>query len=261
MQESSDTVPRPLQYCGADSRWGDAPEPRGMAVLSPAMIDALRELGAAGERPDLLEAVACCLRLGEPVLLSVEVEGWVWPITLEPRAGLYRAPLDWSMAPPAGLRHARLLACEPPSSEVSRAGRTGPADLPPCHYPLEGLLWTLALLGPCTGLLRSLSGARRFRAAPPGPYALSAPLSGALGSALVRLGRGIAGFEEICRWPGMDPDRATRLLNGLQLGHRLLAVEGPLEGHLEADSAWSDTRPAPWTAPPAARWRRRSTAN
>lgn len=251
MDDPGDTVPRPLFDSGPDTDWGNPSAPRTMEVLSPTMIDALRRLAPAeGEAPDLLEVVACCLRLREPLLLSVVVDGWVWPLTLYPGAWLYRAPVDWRKAPPAGLWSARLLACEPPAVDAPKPGPGGAVGrsrpLPPCHYPLGGLLWSLALLGPSQRLLGALAGQESFRAIDSGRDPGGSDPTGALGSVVARLLAAPAGIAEISRWPGMDPMRAARLLNGLYLQGRLVAEDGPLDPDGEYPSAWSDTVPSRW---------------
>ncbi len=242
-----DTAPRPLDPQAEDTGWGELGEPGTMAVLSDAMIEALRALGVGHAPPELLETVACGLRLHEPMLLSIAVDGWVWPISLYPPQGLYRAPVDWLRAPPAGLWDARLVACEPPPAAAPREGCGG---LPPCHYPLGGLLWSLALLGPRNGLLHALAGCEGFRVMPPARPSVMPGLPGALGSAVARLRAGPAGFEAMCRWPGLDATRAARLLNGLYLEGSLVTEHGPLEVG-DDESAWSHTLPSHW--PPLAR--------
>ncbi len=246
MDHSGDTIPRPLDECGPDTDWGELQAPRSTLVLSTAMVDELRRLEPEdGTSPDLLEVVACCLRLRESALLTIAVDGWVWPVTLYPRLRLYRAPVDWLRAPPSGLWAARLAGCEPPPFEppASHPPRRT-AALPPCHYPLAGLLWTLALLGPRNALLGALAAGERFRALERGPEA-AARLPGALGSAVARLRAAPAAFETICRWPGLDALRAARLLNGLYLDGRLVTEEGPIDRSAQ-ESAWSHTQPSRW---------------
>lgn len=255
MDGSGDTVPRPLDACGPDTEWGELGTARSMAVLSPVMIEALRQLAGGTTRPDLLETVACCLRLHDPLLLSIEIDGWVWPVTLHPRQGVYRAPVDWLRAPPAGLCHARLLACEPPPVEPPLLATQRRPALPPCYYPLSGLLWSLALLGPRNGLLGGLVHGERFRALALERESAMPRLPGALGSAVARLLDAPAAFATICRWPGLDALRAARLLNGLYLEGRLVTEQGPLD-RSEDESAWSDTVPSRWPPFSAARTRR-----
>lgn len=248
MDGSSDTVPRPLEECGPDTDWGELRELRTMAVLSPSMVEELHHLEPPdGDAPDLLEVVACCLRLRESMLLTIAVDGWVWPITLHPRLHLYRAPVDWLLAPPSGLWGARLVTCEPPPHDPPVLSPQRRRVLPPCHYPISGLLWTLALLGPRNGLLGELSRGERFRALERGGDSVMPRLPGALGSAMARLLEGPAAFETICRWPGLDAARGARLLNGLYLEGRLVTEDGPLDRG-DDDSAWSLTLPSSWPA-------------
>lgn len=246
MDGADDTVPRPLGGFGrgTDSGWSDLGVPGSLSVLSSAMLDELRRLEVHGQGADLLEVVDCCRHLNEPMLLSIAVDGWVWPVSLHPGLGLYRAPIDWSKAPPAGLRRARLLDCEPASFLPPRRFTSG-RIMPPCHYALDGLIWTLALLGPRNRLLGALAGSERFRAIESGRASVDSRLAGALGSAIARLGGASASFAEICRWPGLDPQRAARLLNGLYLDGRLMQVQAPPDQR-DGDSAWSDTVPSRW---------------
>jgi len=160
---------------------------------------------------------------------------------------MYRAPVDWREAPPAGLWTARLLACEPPAVDAPAVGRAGRArQFPPCHYPLGGLLWSLALLGPRQGLLGALVGQEMFRVIETERGPDAARPTGALGSVVARLLAAPATLADIARWPGMAPMRAARLLNGLYLQGRLVADDGPLNPDDEHPSAWSDTVPSRW---------------
>lgn len=257
MDGADDTVPWPLQERHANSGWSDSlMDAHAASVLSPDMLDALRRLGTDGGS-ELLEVVALCLRLKEPMLLTIAVGGWAWPITLYPEHGLYRAPIDWSRAPPQGLARAQLLDCEPallaPPRLASRQRTT-----PPNHYPLARLTWTLALLGPRTTPLRTLAHTERFRtttrttppATPPAATRDATEpgwrLPGALGSAVARLAGSSASLGEVARWPGLDRARASRLLNGLFLDERLILIDAPAQ-HRDTASAWSDTvsDPAP----------------
>ncbi len=250
MHGFGDTAPRPLDPLAEDTGWGELGAPGTMAVLSDAMIQALVALSPGASAPELLETIACGLRLREPMLLSIAVDGWVWPISVFPRQGLYRAPVDWLRAPPAGLWNARLVACEPPPAEPPSAGSP---RLPPCHYPLGGLLWSLALLGPRNGLLQALAGCESFRVMAPARPSVVPGLPGALGSAVARLRAAAAGFEAISRWPGLDATRAARLLNGLYLEGSLVTEHGPLEAG-DGDSAWSNTLPSHWPPPGHRPW-------
>lgn len=244
MDGSDGTVPWPLREQGAAWGWsatGGASDDWSTSLLPASLLDELRRLDPGGDGAELTEVFAACLRLGEPALLSIAVDDWVWPITLYPAQGLYRAPIDWSKAMPAGLSRARLLDCDPALLAPPPPGRGPRWSAPPCHYHLDDLAWTLALHGPRSGLLDALTGPVRFRAA-------DAPgwrLSGALGSAVARLRDTSASLSEMAQWPGLDVPRASRLLNGLYMDSRLIVREAR-QWRLDEQAAWSDTVPRRW---------------
>lgn len=262
MDAADGTAPWPLLERHADSGWSDSLlDVHAVSVLSPEMLDALRRLDADGDGSDLLEVVVLCLHLKEPALLTVAVGDWAWPITVYPEHGLYRAPIDWSHAPPQGLARAQLLGCEAALQTPPRLGGRQRTP-PPNHYPLAGLTWTLALLGPRSTPLRTLARTDRFRATTRATaHDLAAPgwrLPGALGSALARLAGTPATLDDVARWPGLDHARASRLLNGLFLDERLMLIDTPAR-HGDMAPAWSDTlsEPAPSRRPLWARMARR----
>ncbi len=74
----------------------------------------------------------------------------------------------------------------------------------------------MAVHGARSELLPELTGAAVYRVSP--AFNLAAMGSaGALGSAVLQLRRQVASQREIASWPGMDRERATRLLNALYL--------------------------------------------
>lgn len=249
MDASEDTVPWPLTAERAHAwDWSRPFEASGSwseSVLSESMLDELRRLDPDGVGAELTEVVAVCLRDGESALLSIEIDGWVWPITLFPDRGLYRAPIDWSKAPPSGLARARLLSCDPavlaPPLPVGRRRWT----MPPCHYRLEGFIWALALLGPRSSLLAALQGPLRFGLSSRADDTAEWRLSGALGSALARLRDTTATLAEIAGWPGLDAMRAIRLINGLCLSSRLTVIDAQ-QWRSSQRAAWSDTVSSRW---------------
>ena len=248
MDASADTVPRPLPEQGPIWDWSHAGEHSGgwsESVLSESMLDELRRLDPHGVGAELTEVFAVCLRQREPALLSIVLDGWVWPITLYPAQGLYRAPIDWSKAPPAGLVRASLLDCEPALLAPPQPSKGVRWTMPPCHYSLERLIWTLALQGPRSSLLGALAGPLRFRLADRDDDASRWRLPGALGSAAARLRDTTATLAEIARWPGLDTLRASRLLNGLHLSSRLITVDAR-RWRTDEQAAWSDTVPSRW---------------
>lgn len=248
MHESEDTVPRPLPGHGAVLDWsriGESSSGWSESVLSESVLDELNRLDRDGMGAELTEVFALCLREREPALLSIALDGWVWPITIFPEQGFYRAPIDWSKAPPTGLARARLLDCEPALLAAPPAGQRRRSRMPPCHYPLDDLIWILALQGPRSSLLGALQGPLRFGlACLPGDNA-DWRLPGALGSAIARLRETTATLADISRWPGLDTMRASRLINGLHLSSRLTVVDAQ-QWRAAERAAWSDTEPSRW---------------
>jgi hypothetical protein len=89
------------------------------------------------------------------------------------------------------------------------------------HYPLAPLLWELAMRGLRRDLLPEIAGPAVYRVAP-GLDTASLPASGAVMAAIQRLARQGTSLRELADWPGMDRERATRLLNALYLQSGLI---------------------------------------
>jgi hypothetical protein len=195
----------------------------GPTVLPTTLLADLQRLDADGASDDILEVMAACMRHRESALLCLQYDGLVWPVTLFPSQVLYHSPRDMAHAKPGALARARLLSTEPagvrppghPMHErIANAGQ---------YRPLLPLLWLLALHGPRVALLTEISGTAAYRALK-NPADDGVALSGVLGSAAERLRRETVPLRSISGWPGMDLERASRLLNGLYLGSALLST-------------------------------------
>ncbi len=209
----------------------------GSTVLPETLLGELQQLEQIGQGKEVLEVVTACLRHREAALLCLQCEGLVWPVTLFPAQMIYHSPRDLAQTTSTGLTHASLLSIEPPGVRPPGHNlyeRVAAAE----HYrPLLPLLWLLALEGPRTELLHEISGTVAYRAIKnPSEDGLS--MNGALGSAAERLRRETVPLRTIAQWPGMNVERASRLLNALYLVSALLATR---------------THPAARSAPGAAR--------
>ena len=210
----------------------------GPTVL-PSPLDAdLRRLGDRSASIDVLEVVAACMRHRESALLCLQYEGLVWPVTLFPSQQVYHSPRGLQQADIAALAGLSLLSTEP--AGVRPPGhwqdeRVAHAD----HYRrLAPLLWSLALHGPRPGLLHEISGPAAYRALKlPSDDGVS--VTGALGSAALRLRRETASLRTIGSWPGMSTERACRLLNALYLTSALMASRAHPAARTEP-RAWLD---------------------
>ena len=208
-------------------------------VLPTTLLADLRRLDAFSHHGDLLEVVAACLRHREPALLCLRLDDRVWPVTLFPAQMLYHSPRDLDGASTSTLSRLSLLRVEPPG--VRPPGhwmheRVAEAT----HYrPLEPLTWALAMEGPRTALLAEISGSMAYRALK-NPADEGLALGGAMRSAAHRLRRETVSLRTICSWPGMDLERASRLLNALYLQSALLATRAHPAAHEGKAGGWLD---------------------
>lgn len=202
---------------------GFTPLEGGTTLLPSDFMSDLRRLERdmpAGIDP--LEVVATSLRHHEPALLCLQCEGLVWPVTIFPIERLYHCPRDLAALEHASFEHLGLLSCEaagvrPPGHWMHE--RIGQAQL---YRPLDPLLWQMALYGPRAALLGDLGGTAAYRAV----YAQDQrpPVSGVLASAMEHLRRESVPMRTLAAWPGMNVERAARLLNGLYLSAGLLVT-------------------------------------
>ena len=196
---------------------------RRATVFSTTLLAELRTLERGPASSDPVEVMSVCLRQREPVLVYLQYEEYVWPVTLFPADTLYHSPRDILCASDDGIAKLRLLAAEPPG--VRPPGhwmheRIAKTEL---YRPLAPMLWTMALKGPRKALLPGIGGTAAYRLLRrPESDGLSTP--GALGAAVERLRREGASLRHITAWPGMDLDRAARLLNALYLTANLIVT-------------------------------------
>lgn len=215
----------------------------GQSTVLPTTLHAeLTQLQHEDRAGDVLEVVAACMRHQESALVLLQHDGLVWPLSLFPREGVYHLPRPILASLVEGTRDLQVLGVQPPGlrpPEHPDRERVAPRAL---YELLPPLLWALALLAPRAALLAPLAGAVHFRVTA-GFEADAAARAGALGAALQRLRLESASAAQIARWPGMDPERASRLLNGLYLQGGLMVL-----GH-------RPTRPEPARSSLLERWR------
>lgn len=193
----------------------------GPTMLPSTLLADLSRLERTQEDSDALEVIASCVRHREPALLCLRHDELVWPVTVFPNEMLYHSPRDMSDASASGMNSLQVLAVEPPGVKppghwmYERVGEAG-------HYrPLTPLLWAMALHGPRRQPLSEIGGTAAYRAV---VRQERPPVSGAMGSAVERLRRESVSMRDIAAWPGMNAERAARLLNGLYLTSDLIVT-------------------------------------
>ncbi len=203
----------------------------GPTLLPSTLTAELDQLQRTQGGREVLEVLAACLRQRESALLYLRYGELVWPVTVFPQPMLYHSPRDLSQAPGAALATLDLLEIEPPGVRVPGdplQHRVGSSD----HYhPLLPMLWAVALHGPRRHLLSEIGGTAAYRVLRMPPPELPAP--GALRPAIDRLSRDTASLRAIAGWPGMDVERASRLVNALYLASSLMVTRSAAAARTE----------------------------
>lgn len=194
------------------------------SVFSSSLQAELRRLDRVALGSDPLEVVAATLRVRERMLVRLGLGDQESQLAVCPPEGTFTADTDWSREVPPLLGRARLVSFEPlPFDAPLSLGVSGPAGSAAAPVlPLSSLLWALALFGPRSALLSQIDEPSRYRVV--GSQATTLRVSGALGSAIDRLRREPADLDRIARWPGMTPERASRLVNALYLTSNLMVL-------------------------------------
>ena len=192
-----------------------------ISQLSPSLQADLMRFGHDGGNSEVVEVLAACVRHAKRITIHLQCGERVVPMTVFARERLVHCPV-----PPLELvaqhmldmrvMHVEPALLRPPGHH--QANLVGDHHL---HYPLAPLLWELAMRGLRRDLLPEIAGPAVYRVAPVLDIE-KLPASGALMPAIVRLARQTATLREMAEWPGMDRERAIRLLNALYLQSGLI---------------------------------------
>jgi hypothetical protein len=193
--------------------------PSRIAQLTPSLMLDLRRFeqqSAATEGLEVLEVVAAAVRHGKRLLLHLQHDRLVIPLTVFPAEHLVHCPLPMARFLALRLPDLRVLQVEPALLRPPADIASGLAAPPDKVAPLGPVLWDLALRGSRETLLPEIAGPVAYRIAP-GVELAGLHLGGSLAAAVARLQRQTTNLREIASWPGFDTQRAQRLLNGLYL--------------------------------------------
>jgi hypothetical protein len=211
----------------------------GGSVLRTTLMSELMTLENRQRSSNVVDVLAACLRKRESALILLRHRDLVWPLTVFPQSALYHLPRPIIDALDGGNRGLEVVAVEPP-------GLRPPGDLmseriaeASNYRPLPPLAWALAMKAPHAELLSDIAGNVAYR--------VSAnfiddgiKLAGALSPVLRRLRSEIATLDQIASWPGMDRERAGRVLNGvyLQGGLMVLSSHRPAQSRVSHLLGW-----------------------
>lgn len=212
-----------------------------VTVLPSTLLADLRRLDADPASNDVLEIVAACMRHRQSALLLLQHEGLVWPVTLFPMQMMAHSPSPLPLRePPESLDDLRVIETEPAGVRAPGPWLLNPSVDPvqASHYrELQPLLWALALHGPRTVPLSEIGGTAAYRAIR-SPADEGIALPGALASACERLRRETVSLRTMAAWPGMNAERAGRLVNGLYLASALLVSRTHPAARAQPRSKW-----------------------
>ena len=210
-----------------------------LSTLSPSLMLDLMRFEQEGQQGGVVEVLAACIRHARRLLIHLQADDRVVPLTVFPMEHLAHCPMPQAqfLALPLGdlsVLHVEPALLRPPGDRVTQM--VGEAQ----HYgALSPLLWELALRGSRAELLPEIAGQAAYRISP-GLNLRVLELSGSLADAVARLKRETTNLREMSQWPGFDRERATRLLNGLYLLAGLMVSRT----HPAAtNDGWSSSRP------------------
>lgn len=192
-----------------------------ISQLSPSLQADLLRFGSEGDGSEFIEVLAACVRHAQRVTIQLQCGEKVVPLTVFAQERLVHCPLPIDELMGKQLLELRVMHVEPallrPPGDSDRALVAPESQL----HGLSPLLWELATRGVRRELLPEIAGPAAYRVAP-GLDIAALPLNGPMRAAVERLARRAATLRELAAWPGLDRERAVRLLNALYLQSGLI---------------------------------------
>jgi hypothetical protein len=187
-----------------------------LSTLSPSLMLDLMRFEQEGQPSGVIEVLAACIRHARKLLVHLQAQDRVLPLTVFPVEQLVHCPMPIAQFLALPLDELRVLHVEPALLRPP-GDRVHALVGEPEHYSALALAsWELALRGPRAELLPEIAGQAAYRISP-GLNLRRLELSGSMAEAVSRLKRDTSNLRQIGTWPGFDPERAMRMLNGLYL--------------------------------------------
>jgi len=187
-----------------------------LSSLSPSLMQDLERFERNGRQSELLDVLAACLRHAYPLTVNLQWTDRVVPLTLFPAEHLVHCPMAMPQFLSCRLNELQVMQVEPAMLRAPGhrdASLVGESQM---YSPLAPLLWEMALRGARERLLPEIDGTAAYRVAP-GVNLRGLEMPSILGVAVDRLRRRTCNLREMADWPGLDRERAMRLLNALYL--------------------------------------------
>lgn len=204
-----------------------------LASVSPSVRADLHRFEENGGTSEALEVLAACMRHAVRLTLHLQFNDRVVPLTVFPDERLVHLPLSMEQLREGRLTDLLVLQVEPalrrPPGDPERDLIADDRE----YYPLGPLLWDLAIRGARADLLPEIAGPAGYRVRP-GLDLGGLGVNGVVRAAIARLHRGTHTLREIADFPGLNRERAARLLNALYLQAGLIVSRS----HPEAIHSW-----------------------
>ena len=220
------------RYLDEEARHGEAQTTTGrLSTLSPSLMLDLLRFEQQGQQSGALEILAACIRHARKLLVHLQADERVVPLTVFLVERLVHCPMPMGQFMELSLDELSVLHVEPallrPPGDRVRA-MVGEAQH---NHPLAPVLWELALRGSRGELLPEIGGHAAYRISA-GLNLRTLQLGGSMAEAVARLKCETSGLRAIAQWPGFDRERATRMLNGLYLqGGLMVSRTHPAASH------------------------------
>ena len=187
-----------------------------LSTLSPSLMLDLMRFEQEGQQGGVVEILAACIRHARRLLIHLQAEDRVIPLTIFPVEHLAFCPMPMAQFLALPLDELSVLHVEPALMRPPGDRVAALVGEPQLYAALAPVLWELALRGSRAELLPEIAGQAAYRISP-GLNLRRLELSGSMADAVARLQRETTNLRELSAWPGFDRERAMRLLNGLYL--------------------------------------------
>src|SRR5262245_23712564 len=187
-----------------------------LSSLSPSLMQDLERFERNGSQSELLDVLAACLRHGYPLTVNLQWTDRVVPLTLFPAERLVHCPVAMPQFLVSRLNELQVMQVEPAMLRAPGHRDSSLVGESQLYSPLAPLLWEMALRGARDRLLPEIDGTAAYRLAP-GVSLRGLEIPSILGAAVERLRRRTCNLRQMASWPGLDRERAMRLLNALYL--------------------------------------------
>lgn len=209
------------QYLDEQTRQGVHRQSSRLSQLSESMLQDLMRFERDGRQTELLEVVAACVRHARPLVIYLQHNDRIVPLTLFPLERLAHCPLpmqDFLTLPLAQLVVMRVEPAVLSSPDDPQGGMVAHRHW---YHALGPVTWDFAMRGSREQLLPEIAGVAAYRIAA-GNHLREVAMSGVARAAVHRLQRRNANLREIAHWAGLNRGSAMRLLNALYLQGSLI---------------------------------------